>query len=73
MNGNQIIIALYAYLLHQDSRLETQYTNAAKFSFGSRVSSIQIMSYWIAKLKYEHFREFSNAITEILSFYEIDS
>lgn len=72
MNSNQIIIALYSYILHQDARLENDYNEAAKFAFGKRVTSSQIMKYWIARLKYEHFREFSHAITDILSFYEID-
>lgn len=69
MDMNQIIIAIYSYILHQDARLEADYKNASKMLEGRRVMSSQILRYWIAKLKYENFREFSRAISEILDYY----
>lgn len=70
MDINQIVIAIYSYLFHQDSRLEADYRQASDFSSGRHITSNQIFRTYLAKLKYEHFREFSRAISDILNYYE---
>lgn len=71
MSIEQVIIMIYSYIMHEDSRLESACIELSKFVTDMKVSSVYVRKYYEARLKYDHFREFERCIYDILRYYDI--
>lgn len=69
MNLMQVAYAIYNYLFNESARLEIEAEESGKY-VSDKSDFAYLERFAMARLKYEHFREFSAAIFEILRYYE---